>query len=1024
MAVTAQDVQALYIAYFNRPADFLGLSFQLDQANKFGLKQVADQFAKSPEYLTTYANKGTAEVIDTIYMNLFGRHAEPDGIKFWGNLLLNGDVTMGNVALNIFNGAINDDKTTVQNKLSAAQSFYNSLDTSAEIVGYSGDAANGVLKTWLAGITTTASLTAATTDAALQAVSTAATAAHDGFISGTFTLTTSQDTLPGTAGNDVLNAGVIQNGAGALTDTLQNVDAINGGAGIDTLNVTLFSSGAAVTPSLTNIENVNLRATGGASILDLSASTGVTAITIANSTSTGGVLAVGTANLAVANQNAEADFSGSTATALNLGLDTVGKAALTGTHITVDLAKSVAAKATSLNITANNANANLVETTASAVVASVSVAATGTNELNLSAADAGTVKTLAVTGAGSVDFTGVALSALTTVTAADGGVKVNSTNATAAALTVTTGAGADTITANGASIKSLNVGAGDDKVTLNTGALSATSTVSLGNGNDTVTLTAAPTAAATIDGGAGTDTFAVTGAIYSTITGVGFTDAQRALISNFEVLKVTDALTNAAAYDVSKLAGVGSFVAGSGVTNGQIASVTSLGANASVSIEGAQTTGSAAIQEVQTLTFTGTTRTDGNITVGGVTVAVLAADSAAVTAGKVQTALNTATLTAPASTGAVTATVVGDVVTVTFPTTGGDVGPIILANGTSTITGVVTDTEVTKGALAVSAVGGGTLNLALKTDTSADVLNLKLNVGFTENNDATATVPGVTHLVNASLVETLNVESTGTASTKFLAAAGNKADGLNNTLTLTDDALVTLNVKGDQAFTFTSAITQTKLATIDASANTAGATIDAHFANVTTPTSSAAMTIKGSATASNTLIGTGNADTIVGGTKADVITGGAGGDTLTGNGGNDKFVFAAGDSTIAAGKADTITDFVANTFGAGANGIVTSVGATGVAATSLTGDVIQLSNLAVGSAKIVTVGVYTNAADATTFLQTQSTTEGPAASQSVHAALNSTTGDLYIDNDGNGTVDLYIHLTGVTTLNAAAFVIV
>lgn len=245
-----------------------------------------------------------------------------------------------------------------------------------------------------------------------------------------------------------------------------------------------------------------------------------------------------------------------------------------------------------------------------------------------------------------------------------------------------------------------------------------------------------------------------------------------------------------------------------------------------------------------------------------------------------------------------------------------------------------------------------------------------------------------------------------------MGAVGTVADGVNNTLALTADALTTLNVTGDQAFTFSTADTQTKLATIDASANTGGAVISAA---ATITATNAALTIKGSATASNSLTGSANADTIVGGAKADVITGGKGGDTLTGKGGNDKFMFAAGDSSIGTGKFDTITDFVANTKGAGVNGAVTAVGATGVAAADLTGDVLSFAKLATDG-KII-IDVLNSAADATTFLANNT------GSGSFVAALDKSSSNLYVDNTNDGVADFYIHLTGVTTIDAAAIVL-
>ena len=291
MAVTADQVQALYIAYFNRPADYLGLSYQMAQADQFGLQYVANQFSKSPEYTTTFAGKGTAEIINTIYLNLFGRAAEPAGIKFWGDLLNSNTLTLGNIALSIYNGALNDDKIAVDNKLAAATAFYNSLDTSAEIVGYSGDAANQVLKNWLSSITTDSSLAAATTDAALLAVSTNATAAHDAVanVGQSFSLTSGVDpigTFTGGAGADTFNAAPNATGQATLTA----LDSLDGGAGIDTINV-IDTAAAGPTyvvstvSTVKNIEIANITSVNNAVTADLSAWTG---LTTANVVSAGG----------------------------------------------------------------------------------------------------------------------------------------------------------------------------------------------------------------------------------------------------------------------------------------------------------------------------------------------------------------------------------------------------------------------------------------------------------------------------------------------------------------------------------------------------------------------------------------------------------------------------------------------------------------------------------------------------------------------------------------------------------------
>lgn len=293
-----------------------------------------------------------------------------------------------------------------------------------------------------------------------------APAVDTGIPGSTFTLTIGEDKLTGTAGNDTFNGLIVQANDASATDTLESFDVLDGGAGTDTLNATINSGTPA--PVLKNIENVNLRFTDSKSV-DLTSATGVTTIKVENSTAAGTVNGVGAvANLAVANQLKDVSFDSSTATTLALNLDTIANA--TGaTQVKVDLGAVTAAhKATTLNITANNANVELLDTKGTNVTTTLTVAATGTNTLKLTEAVKAT--TVTVTGTGSADLTGAAFTgALTKFDAAanEGGVKADIQSTKAAV--VTTGKGndvidMDTVTAG----TSVDLGAGND--TLYTGA--------------------------------------------------------------------------------------------------------------------------------------------------------------------------------------------------------------------------------------------------------------------------------------------------------------------------------------------------------------------------------------------------------------------------------------------------------------------------------------------------------------------------------------------------------------------------
>jgi hypothetical protein len=115
-----------------------------------------------------------------------------------------------------------------------------------------------------------------------------------------------------------------------------------------------------------------------------------------------------------------------------------------------------------------------------------------------------------------------------------------------------------------------------------------------------------------------------------------------------------------------------------------------------------------AVKEVQTIDFEGTTRTDGDATVGGVDVAVLLADTTLVTAQKVAAALNASPN--------FSATSNGSVVTVTFDTAVGDQASIAIGG---TIVGAPQVTTLVDGVAAPS-FNSGRATWVLNT---ADQLN-------------------------------------------------------------------------------------------------------------------------------------------------------------------------------------------------------------------------------------------------------------------------------------------------------------
>jgi hypothetical protein len=236
------DIQKLYVAYFNRPADAAGLAYyegvlEAAKGSAAVMAQISADFAKSTEYTAAFSGKTSAEIVDIIYTNIFGHAADDAGRKFYADNLDAKKVTVANVVQEVAKGAQGTDLTAYNNKLTAAAAFTAAVDTDAEKKGYSGDAANKIAKAFLAGVTDNASLAAATAPAALNAsVATAVAAgtpftvtgalaqaaaaqsALDAFVKATATKDVNGDTKKDAADITAAQSAAVTKVAGDLTD--------------------------------------------------------------------------------------------------------------------------------------------------------------------------------------------------------------------------------------------------------------------------------------------------------------------------------------------------------------------------------------------------------------------------------------------------------------------------------------------------------------------------------------------------------------------------------------------------------------------------------------------------------------------------------------------------------------------------------------------------------------------------------------------------------------------------------------
>ncbi|MGY8526631.1 DUF4214 domain-containing protein [Paracidovorax citrulli] len=512
------QIQQAYIAYYGRPADPEGLEYwagQLDQAGG-DLAVIVDAFGNSEESQELYGADTPAAQVNKIYQTLFGRDADLEGLQYYVNGLRNGEFSLASVALDVYNGAQNEDKAALEAKLTYAEAFTAAIDTVEELLGYSGKDAANAARDVLAEVTDEASL-----ETALENIDEAVSGVVDSGNAGdTVNLTAGLDTVVGTDANDTINAREFNAQTGAAEGTLTAYDSIDGGKGEDTLNIFTAdgkNAGLPSTATVKNVETINIyganfgavdagRFAGATAINQLGAAQAVTNLA---STTTAGFqdVAAGTIDVTAAADATSAALKLTNvddATTVAVSGDALNSVKISGTVVdtaTPDGTVAPAAlevtagkdvetlkleTAVAVDLTVNNGSGKAVSTLdAAASTGAINYNATtvanvttgsGNDVVSIAAALDATTKTASLTsGAGDDELT----------------INVTGTAGQANTATVAAGAGNDTITFTAIDTNvtyNVNAGEGDDSVVLGTGVLKTTDVVDGGEGNDTISL--------------------------------------------------------------------------------------------------------------------------------------------------------------------------------------------------------------------------------------------------------------------------------------------------------------------------------------------------------------------------------------------------------------------------------------------------------------------------------------------------------------------------------------------------------
>lgn len=460
----------LYIGYFNRAPEKAGLDFWSNtlsgllaegKSESEAMAFIADQFyTAGVEYKLYDPKMSSSDFILLAYKNVLGRDldTEPaaqknEALTYWGPLLDNKDISQGEFILRLIDAAKaykDDPNWSWVPKYLDARTEAGVLFAQSEL-GNITDPAKAIAQgqSVLAGLSADTFKSNPNADPATvaQQVFNDWTSAQLG---QTFTLTTGVDTLTGTQYDDTITGTV---SAVKTEGTFNPTDQIDGGAGKDTLKVTLKTNfgGMSGDGYVKNVETIDI--TNASTIGRTFTATGITG-----------------AQHYVLNGAVSLDKLSSTSADVTL------KNVAGGNTVTLGYADKVTdGKADTQALILDT-----VGTPASGSTAAnpVTVAFSGIETVSLTAQNANFV-TLNASGATALDIAGAGTLALALGSDSSSVKTIDGSAASGAlSLDLTSGSG----------IKSVATGAGDDTLTAGSGSLAINATLDGGAGNDTLKL--------------------------------------------------------------------------------------------------------------------------------------------------------------------------------------------------------------------------------------------------------------------------------------------------------------------------------------------------------------------------------------------------------------------------------------------------------------------------------------------------------------------------------------------------------
>ena len=169
-------VQELYISYFGRPADPVGLTNFEAQLLAAGapndiqllvqaygtnatVKTLIDSFGTSRESVTLYGNSSATDFVTAVFQHVLNRAPQTAGLNYWVGAINSGSLSQGNAALAIMAGGLANttsqgllDAQLIENRVDVAEQFTASVSSENAVGAYRGAPAANIARGMLSDV--------------------------------------------------------------------------------------------------------------------------------------------------------------------------------------------------------------------------------------------------------------------------------------------------------------------------------------------------------------------------------------------------------------------------------------------------------------------------------------------------------------------------------------------------------------------------------------------------------------------------------------------------------------------------------------------------------------------------------------------------------------------------------------------------------------------------------------------------------------------------------------------------------